>query len=89
MAEPVARQPAYHNIGEVQAVAKDLSLISLVPRWTGTNKQCPLHEILGSLEDEASLGILSDTDKVKVTSLKLSDAARLYFNAAPSCTRLT
>jgi hypothetical protein len=70
MAEPVARQLMSLNLGGLQAVAKHLSLISLVPKWAGTNKSCPLHKILESLDDAACLGNWTDGDKIKVASLK-------------------
>jgi hypothetical protein len=84
MAEPIDRQLVSLNLGGVQPVAKDLSLISLVPKWAGTNKSCPLHEILDSLDDAACLGNWTDGDKVKVASLNLTDTVRRFINAATS-----
>jgi hypothetical protein len=82
MTDTGVREVETVSLGGVQAVAKDLSLISLVPRWAGTNKSGPLHEFIKQLEDAASLGNWSDSDKRKVASLKLTDAARRY-NSAP------
>jgi hypothetical protein len=83
MTEPVARQHGSLNLGEVHAVAKYLSLISLVPEWAGTNKSCPLHEFIKPAESAAYLGNWSDGDKVRVTLLKLTYTARLFFNTTP------
>jgi hypothetical protein len=37
-------------------VTKDLSLVAMVPKWSGTNKAVPLHEFFDILESTARVG---------------------------------
>jgi hypothetical protein len=60
------------------AATKDLSLVSLVPRWAGT---VPLSEFLESIENVARIGRWMYDDKIRIAILKLSDTARAFFNA--------
>jgi len=40
----------------MHTVHKDLSLISLVPKWSGVENATPLEEFLASIEREALIG---------------------------------
>jgi hypothetical protein len=52
---------------------KDLSLVSLVPKWSGTDKSISLEEFFNSTEGSAAVGNWQDADKVRVAVLKLTD----------------
>ena len=61
-------------------VHKDLSLISLVPKWSGSETAVPLEEFFSSIEGSARVGNWEDTDKCQVAILKLTDAAKQFYN---------
>jgi hypothetical protein len=61
-------------------VHKDLSLITLLPKWSGTETAIPLEEFLSSIEGAAQVGMWVDTDKIQVAVLKLSDVAKQFYN---------
>jgi hypothetical protein len=81
--EPVAQQQENPEPEGFQMTTKDLSLISLVPKWAGTGRLCSLNEFFESVQSAASLGNWSDRDKVRIASLKLTETARLFFNTTP------
>jgi hypothetical protein len=66
-------------------VHKDLSLISLVPKWSGSETAVPLEEFFSSIEGSALVGNWEDSDKCQVAILKLTDAAKEFYNG---CTEL-
>jgi hypothetical protein len=80
MAEPSNRQPAGIQLA---TATKDLSLLSLIPKWAGTGRSCAVHEFLEAVESTARVGNWSEADKVSIASLKLTDDARLFFNTSP------
>ena len=53
-------------------VHKDLSLISLVPKWSGSETAVPLEEFFPSIEGSARVGNWEDTDKCQVAIQKLT-----------------
>jgi hypothetical protein len=59
---------------------KDLSVVSLVPKWSGAEKGTPLNEFLEAVERAAWSGNWSDQDKVQVAILRLHDNARVFFD---------
>jgi hypothetical protein len=75
----VARLRDRLSVG-VPTVHKDLSLVSLVPRWTGTESASPLEEFLNSIDSAAELGRWSAQDCVRVATLKIAGAARSFYN---------
>jgi hypothetical protein len=53
-------QAEVHNL-QAQLVAmptatKDMSLVSLIPKWSGTDKATPLHEFLEAIDGTAKVG---------------------------------
>lgn len=64
------------------AVHKDLSLISLVPKWSGSESGLPLEEFISSIEGAASVGLWEDSDRLQVAILRLSDAAKQFYNGS-------
>jgi hypothetical protein len=91
MAEAVAQQMARLQL-EVQSlqsqlqarptVTKDLSLVSLIPKWAGNDKAIPIHDFFEAIEGSARVGNWSEADKIQVAVLKLADAARAFYNAS-------
>jgi hypothetical protein len=67
----------------IDTTTKDLSLLTLVPKWAGTETSGSLHEFLSAVENMAEMGNWSDKDKVRIATMKLEDAARVFVEAAP------
>ena len=65
---------------EVQTITKALSLISLVPKWAGPEASCSLHDFLEAVEIAALVGNWSETDRVRIAALKLTDTARQFYS---------
>ena len=60
-------------------VHKDLSLITLVPKWTGTDTAVTLEELISSIESSAHIGRWEESDKVEVTLVKLAGSAKTFY----------
>jgi hypothetical protein len=65
------------------AVAKDLSLVSLVPKWSGGETALPINEFFKIIEGSAAIGNWTEADQKQVCALRLTDAARAFFSATP------
>src|SRR5215470_18879002 len=63
-------------------LTKDMSLVGLVPKWSGTEKASPLAEFFDAIEGTARIGNWSDADKLQVAVLKLTDAAKAYYSSS-------
>jgi len=61
-------------------VHKDLSLISLIPKWSGSETGITLEEFLSSIERSSRMGLWQDTDKLKIAILRLSDVVKQFYN---------
>lgn len=61
-------------------VHKDLSLLTVVPKWSGTETAIPLEDFISSIEGVARIGKWEDSDKLEVAILKVSDAAKQFYN---------
>jgi hypothetical protein len=66
----------------LDTTTKDLTLLTLVPKWSGTEKSGSLQEFLSAVENMAEMGNWSDRDKVRIATMKLEDAARVLVEAA-------
>jgi hypothetical protein len=75
----VARLRDRLSVGD-PTVHKDLSLVSLVHRWTGTDSASPLEEFLNSIDSAAELGRWTAQDCVRVATLKIAGATRSFYN---------
>jgi hypothetical protein len=64
-----------------QTTQKDLSLVTLIPNWTGTSASCDLQKFLNSVDTAADLGNWDEKDKIRVATLKLVDTARDFHDA--------
>ena len=62
---------------------KILSLISLIPKWSGTEKSVSVKEFFESVESSALIGNWSQFAKVKITVLKLTEVAKAFYNSKP------
>ena len=61
-------------------VTKDLSLVTMVPKWSGTDKAVPLHDFFFILESIARVGNWSQDDLIRKEAMKLTDVARVFYN---------
>jgi hypothetical protein len=61
-------------------VHKDLSLISLVPKWSGLDSVVPLEEFLASGDSAARIGNWDQKDCLEIAALKLVDTANSFHN---------
>jgi hypothetical protein len=75
----VARLRERLSIG-VPTVHKDLSLVSLVPRWSGAESATPLEEFIERIDSAAQLDRWTSADCVRVAILKLAEPARSFYN---------
>jgi hypothetical protein len=58
---------------------KDLSLVTLVPKWSGSDSIVTLKEFLSSIESAARIGRWQDVDKREIAALKLIDSEKLFY----------
>jgi len=61
-------------------VHKDLSLISLIPKWSGSESAVPLEEFLASVDSVARIGNWDQRDCLEIAALKLADPAKSFHN---------
>ena len=66
-----------------RATTKDLSLVSLVPRWSGGETAPPIGEFFEIIESSAAIVNWSEADRKQICALKLTDAARAFYSATP------
>jgi hypothetical protein len=64
-------------------VHKDLSLISLVPKWSGLEASVPLKEHFSNIEGSAQIGSWDESDKIRIAVSKLTGDAKLFYNGCP------
>jgi hypothetical protein len=63
-------------------VTQDLSLVGIVPEWSGTDKAVPLHEFFEILESTACVGNWGQEDLIRIAAMHLTDVARIFYNGA-------
>jgi hypothetical protein len=66
-------------------VHKDLLLISLIPRWSGSDSTNSLQEFISTLEASARIGRWEPKDTVEIAALQLEGSARVFYQG---CTEL-
>jgi hypothetical protein len=66
--------------GGTPSVRKDLSLVALVPKWSGLDSGVPIEEFFASIEGAAQFGHWEEADQIRIAVLKLTEAARLFYN---------
>ena len=66
-----------------RALPKDLSIASLVPKWSGGETALPINEFFDTIEGSAAIGNWTEANQKQVCALKLTDAARAFYSATP------
>jgi len=64
---------------------KDISLVTLIPKWSGSDSSVTLEEFLSSVESAARIGKWVDADKREISVLKLEGSAKMFYQG---CTEL-
>lgn len=80
--ETVAQNPQ-GSVPLQRLTPKDLSLITLVPKWGGTEHAIPLAEFFESIEGTANIGNWTEADQIQICVLRLTDNARDFYRATP------
>ena len=62
-------------------IHKDLSLISLVLKWSGSESAVPLDEFISSIGGATRIGRWQDSECVQIAVLKFIDSAKSFYNA--------
>jgi len=62
---------------------KDLSLVSLVPIWSGSESAVSLEGFFSSIEGSAKIGNWAEADSLQVAVLKLAESARTFCFSCP------
>jgi len=62
---------------------KDLFLVSLVPKWSGSESAISLEEFFSSIEGSAKTGHWAEADCLQVAVLKLAESARTFYFSCP------
>jgi len=67
----------------------ELSLITLVSKWTGSDAAVTLEEFLSSNETSARIGRWKEADKLEIALLKLAGPAKTFYvyKGVPNFTR--
>lgn len=76
-------QNAQNDVPLRRAGYKDLSLVSLIPKWSGGETAPPIQEFFDTIEGSAEIGNWTEADRKQVCALKLTDAARAFYSATP------
>jgi len=58
-------------------------LISLVPKWSGSESAISLEEFFSSIEGSAKIGHWAEADCLQVAVLKLAVSARTFYYSCP------
>jgi hypothetical protein len=66
-------------------VHKDLSLISVVPKWSGSDSTVTLEEFFASIESFARIGNGQENDQLEIAVFRLTGSAKLF---SQGCTEL-
>jgi len=61
-------------------VHNDLSLISVIPKWSGSDATVTLEEFLESIETSGQIGRWTENDQPEVAVLKLTGSAKLFYS---------
>jgi hypothetical protein len=59
--------------------AKDLSLVSFIPKWAGTKKSS-VNEFFEIIDSTANIGKWNEKDKIQITVLRLTDTAKTFYS---------
>ena len=64
------------------ALHKDLSLISIVPKWSGAEADTPVEDFLASIEGAAKTARWDGTDCLRIATLRLRDPAKAFYKSS-------
>jgi hypothetical protein len=64
-------------------------LVSLVPKWSGSESAISLEEFFSSIEGSAKIGHWAEADCLQVAVLKLAESARTFYFSCPELHRET
>jgi len=76
-------QDAPEEVSFVRTKVNDLSLVSSVPKWSGSDTALPIQEFFEIIEGSARIGNWSEADQIQVCVLKLTESARSFYNVTP------
>jgi hypothetical protein len=68
-------------------VHKELSLVTLVTKWSGSDASFTLEEFMSGVESAPKIGQWSDPDKGEIAILKLTDSASCSTRDVLNCTQ--
>jgi hypothetical protein len=74
-------QNAPNDVLLTRAVTKDLSLVSLVPKWSGGETAPPIEEFFEIIEGVVVIGNWTEADQEQMCLLRLTDAACAFYSA--------
>jgi hypothetical protein len=63
--------------------AKELSLVSLLPKWSGTEKSVSVEDFFESVESSSRIDCWSDSDKIQISILKISEFVEAFYSSIP------
>jgi hypothetical protein len=63
----------------VPTVRKYLSLVSLVPKWSGQESAVTLEEFFSSIEGSTRIRKCEDADGIEIAVLKITGSARTFY----------
>jgi len=67
------------SLDTTPTVHNDLSLISVIPKSSGSDAAVTLEEFLESIEASGRIGRLSENDQSEVAILRLTGSANLFY----------
>ena len=67
----------------VPTVHKDLSQVSLMPKWLGQESSLSLKNFFASIEGSARIERLEGPDQIEIAILKLAGSARTFYQGCP------
>jgi hypothetical protein len=62
-------------------VSKDLSLVSFISKWSGTEQSLTVTESLETVESTLRIENWGDADKMQTTVLKLTEVAKALYGS--------
>ena len=65
------------------AVHKDLSLVSLVPKWSGSESSVSLEDFFASVESASRTENWTGRDNFEIAIYKLTDSAKRFYQGCP------
>jgi len=71
------------KLAQVGLPRRKNSFISLIPRWSGTEKSVSVKEFFELVESSARIGCWSEFDRIQITILKLSHVAKIFYSSNP------